>query len=108
MEKLQAFSKIGNRTSLEVDLQTVDGSFHLEMNDGSGSITQVVTCLKEPPIVLQVYTNVKNVVARISPNPCPPGSRPALLLNCHFDSIPQVDQPVNLAFKFKLSGSRCQ
>ena len=41
MEKLQAFSKIGNRTSLEVDLQTVDGSFHLEMNDGSGSITQV-------------------------------------------------------------------
>ena len=41
VEKLQAFSKIGNRTSLEVDLQTVDGSFHLEMNDGSGSITQV-------------------------------------------------------------------
>ena len=42
--------------------------------------------------VVQVYTNLKNVVARISPKPCPPGPRPALLLNCHFDSVPQVEQ----------------
>ena len=49
--KLKSLSKIGKRTSLEVDVQTVDGSFHLEMNDGSGSVTQVHTCLKDPPTV---------------------------------------------------------
>ena len=108
VEKLKRFSKIGNRTSLEVDVQTVDGSFHLEVNDGSGSFTQVHTCFKEPPPILQVYTNVKNVIARISPNPAPPGPRPALLINCHFDSVPQVDQQFSLTFNLKLSGSRCQ
>ena len=52
VERLKTLSKIGNRTSLEVDVQTVDGSFHLEMNDGSGSVTQVHTCSKELPTVL--------------------------------------------------------
>ena len=43
VEKLKTFGKTGNRTSLEVDVQTVDGSFHLKFNDGSGSLTQVPT-----------------------------------------------------------------
>ena len=52
VEKLKTMSKIGNRTSLEVDVQTVGGSFYLEMNDGSGSVTQVNTCSKKLPTVL--------------------------------------------------------
>ena len=94
LEKLKGFSKTSNRSSLEVDLQTVDGSFDLEVNGMGGRFTQVQTRQEHHPstTVVQVYTNLKNVVARISPKPCPPGPRPALLLNCHFDSVPQVEQ----------------
>ena len=34
-------SKSSNRTTMEVDVQTVAGSFDLEVNHGSGSFTQV-------------------------------------------------------------------
>ena len=34
-------SKSSNRTNMEVDVQTVGGSFDLEVNHGSGSFTQV-------------------------------------------------------------------
>ena len=84
-------SKSSNRTSMEVDVQTVGGSFDLEVNHGSGSFTQVELKLtKTKTTYFQVYTDLKNVVARISPKPRPSGPRSALLLNCHFDSVPQV------------------
>ena len=35
-------SKSSNRTTMEVDVQTVGGSFDLEVNHGSGSFTQVI------------------------------------------------------------------
>ena len=35
-------SKSSNRTTMEVDVQTVAGSFDLEVNHGSGSSTQVI------------------------------------------------------------------
>jgi hypothetical protein len=59
-----------NRTVLEAEVQTVEGSFGLER-------------------LTQVYTGLRNVVARVSPRSAAPGPRPALLLNCHFDSVPQ-------------------
>ena len=43
--------------------------------------------------LVQVYTGVRNVVARISPrNNGSTAEKPraALLLNCHFDSVPMV------------------
>ena len=84
-------SKSSNRTTMEVDVQTVGGSFDLEVNHGSGSFTQVELKLtKTKTTYFQVYTDLKNVVARISPEPRPSGPRSALLLNCHFDSVPQV------------------
>ena len=89
---MNSMSKSSNRTTMEVDVQTVGGSFDLEVNHGSGSFTQVIKLKLTKPLTIyfQVYTDLKNVVARISPKPRPSGPRSALLLNCHFDSVPQV------------------
>ena len=57
---------------------------------GSFSITPTTT-----PV--QVYTGVRNVVARISPRNNGSAAavpRAALLLNCHFDSVPMVEPSV--------------
>ena len=60
VENLKRFGKTGgNRTSLEVDVQTVDGSFHLEVNDGSGSFTQVLKkCSKNHHQLLSRCTQI--------------------------------------------------
>ena len=51
LEKLKGFSKTSNRSSLEVDLQTVDGSFDLEVNGMGGRFTQVQTRQEHHPSI---------------------------------------------------------
>ena len=74
-EKLEEISAASPLYLIEVQHQIADGSFHLE---GWGSTFH--------------YQQVQNVIARIRLTkraPTPGGSRiPALLLNCHFDSVP--------------------
>ena len=61
---------------MEYEVQKVSGAFHLSMGDG----------------FIQRYDGVQNVVVRISnrakQNTTSPF--PAILVNCHFDSVPQV------------------
>ena len=55
---------------MEVDTQTVSGTFHLEDYN-----------------LYQQYSGVRNVVVRLSRRQ--EKGTPAILVNCHFDSVPQ-------------------
>ena len=61
----------GAGVSVEVDTQTASGGFHLPGFE-----------------VYQRYQGVTNVVVRLS-NASRPAPAPAILVNCHFDSVPQ-------------------
>lgn len=60
------------KNKIELDVQKASGAFNLEFLDG----------------MTNVYTDVQNVVVKISSNK---ESKNSLLLNCHFDSV--VDSP---------------
>ena len=63
----------GAGVSVEVDTQTASGGFHLPGFE-----------------VYQRYQGVTNVVVRLSNASRPaPAPAPAILVNCHFDSVPQ-------------------
>ena len=79
LDQLAAITTSDNLV-MTVDTQTVSGTFHLESYN-----------------LFQLYSRVKNVVVRLSsvrrqtesaPAPAP-APAPALLVNCHFDSVPQ-------------------
>ncbi|GBP67671.1 Endoplasmic reticulum metallopeptidase 1 [Eumeta japonica] len=57
---------------LEVDVQTASGAFPVAFLDG----------------MTNAYRGVQSVVARLSARGNPPGPAPALLLNCHLDTVP--------------------
>ena len=61
----------GVEVEVEVDTQTASGGFHLPGFE-----------------VYQRYQGVTNVVVRLS-NASRPAPAPAILVNCHFDSVPQ-------------------
>ena len=63
--------KLGAGVSVEVDTQNASGGFHLPGFE-----------------VYQRYQGVTNVVVRLS-NASRPAPAPAILVNCHFDSVPQ-------------------
>ena len=62
-------SKNGDQVRMEVDAQRVSGTFYLDRFN-----------------VYQKYENVSNVVVRLSKTDSSKG-RPAVLINCHFDSV---------------------
>ena len=67
--------KIKNtEVTMEIDNQTVSG--HFDLPDWN---------------VFQKYQNVNNIIVRLSNSSSASGniSRPAILVNCHFDSVPQ-------------------
>ena len=55
-------------------MQKVSGTFYLPMGDG----------------FIQTYDNIQNVVVRLSENSKKQNDTEAILVNCHFDSVPQV------------------
>ncbi|KAH9641851.1 hypothetical protein HF086_014661 [Spodoptera exigua] len=57
---------------LELDVQTASGAFALSFMDGMNN----------------VYRDVQNVVVRVRGAGGRPAGRSALLLNCHFDTVP--------------------
>ena len=61
---------------MEYEVQRVSGAFHLSMGDG----------------LVQRYDGVNNVVVRISNRDKQNTTyhNPAILVNAHFDSVPQV------------------
>ena len=66
--------KTSKNLVMTVDTQTVSGTFHLESYN-----------------LFQLYSGVKNVVVRLSSvrRQTESAPAPALLVNCHFDSVPQ-------------------
>lgn len=65
-----------SRIGMEVDVQTVSGSYYLDKFAGNG--------------LAQQYSGVQNVVARLAaPKSDKSVKRPAVLINCHFDTVPQ-------------------
>ena len=60
------------KVNMEIDTQTVSG--HFDLLDWN---------------VFQKYDSVKNVIVRLTSNSTTSSSRPAILVNCHFDSVPQ-------------------
>ena len=60
------------KVNMEIDTQTVSG--HFDLPDWN---------------VFQKYESVNNVIVRLSSNSTISSSRPAILVNCHFDSVPQ-------------------
>ena len=65
-------SKNGDKVRMEVDTQRVSGTFYLDRFN-----------------VYQKYENVSNVVFRLSKTDSSKTAerRPAVLINCHFDSV---------------------
>ena len=62
------------RVRLLVNTQTVSGKFHLGSWD-----------------LYHQYSGVKNLVVRLSTvGPARPGGAPAVMINCHYDSVPQA------------------
>ena len=61
---------------MEYEVQNVSGAFYLPMADG----------------FIQRYHGVQNVVVRLSSTKeqNPSSQTSAILVNCHFDSVPQV------------------
>ena len=61
---------------MEYEVQNVSGAFYLPMADG----------------FIQRYHGVQNVIVRLSntKEPNPTSQTSAILVNCHFDSVPQV------------------
>ena len=61
---------------MEYEIQKVSGAFYLPMGDG----------------FIQRYDGVQNIVARLSNRErmTLSSQNPAILVNCHFDSVPQV------------------
>ena len=77
VHRLETIDRQANssRISMEVDVQTVDGGFTLDNFAGVG--------------LTQQYSGLQNVVARLAPRSDKFVKRPAVLINCHFDSVPQ-------------------
>ena len=75
LDQLAAITTSDNLV-MTVDTQTVSGTFHLESYN-----------------LFQLYSGIKNVVVRLSSvrrqTESAPAPAPALLVNCHFDSVPQ-------------------
>ena len=59
---------------MEYELQKVSGSFYLPMGDG----------------FIQTYDGIQNIVVRLSANSNKKKDTKAILINCHFDSVPMV------------------
>ena len=61
---------------MKYEKQKVSGAFYLPMGDG----------------LIQRYDNIQNIVVRVTSrdNENSTLSNPAILVNCHFDSVPQV------------------
>ena len=77
VSRLESIDRQANssRIGMEIDVQTVDGSFYLDKFAGVG--------------LAQQYSGLQNVVARLAPKSDKFVKRPAVLINCHFDSVPQ-------------------
>ena len=61
---------------MEYELQKVSGTFYLPMGDG----------------FIQSYDNIQNIVVRLGSKDTNANSTQAILINCHFDSVPQVSK----------------
>ena len=59
---------------MDYELQKVSGSFYLPMGDG----------------LIQIYDGIQNIVVRLSANSKKNNDTKAILINCHFDSVPMV------------------
>ena len=59
---------------MEYEVQKVSGTFYLPMGDG----------------FIQTYDNIQNVVVRLGSKANNQNDTHAILINCHFDSVPQV------------------
>ena len=61
---------------MDYELQKVSGSFYLPMGDG----------------FIQTYDGIQNIVVRLSSNSKKENDTKAILINCHFDSVPMVSK----------------
>jgi len=61
-----------SKVNLEMDTQNVSGTFFLKGYN-----------------IFQKYENIKNFVVRLSNTSYTDNHRPSILVNCHFDSVPQ-------------------
>ena len=59
---------------MEYEVQKVSGTFYLPMGDG----------------FIQTYDNIQNIVVRLGSKANTQNDTHAILINCHFDSVPQV------------------
>ena len=59
---------------MEYEVQKVSGTFYLPMGDG----------------FIQTYDSIQNVVVRLGSKDNYQNDTEAILVNCHFDSVPQV------------------
>ena len=70
---------------MEYEVQNVSGAFYLPMADG----------------FIQRYHDVQNVIVRLSntKKQNPTSQTSAILVNCHFDSVPQV-RPIDYSIRY--------
>ena len=70
---------------MEYEVQNVSGAFYLPMADG----------------FIQMYHDVQNVIVRLSntKKQNPASQTSAILVNCHFDSVPQV-RPIDYSIRY--------
>ena len=79
---------------MEYEVQNVSGAFYLPMADG----------------FIQRYHGVQNIIVRLSntKEQNPSSQTSAILVNCHFDSVPQV-RPIDYSIAiFILLFKRCR
>lgn len=61
---------------MEYEVQKVSGTFYLQMGGG----------------FIQSYDSIQNVVVRLRENNNKQNGTDAILVNCHFDSVPMVSR----------------